>query len=1052
MKAHFLFRNGLRTFIQLAFIFAFTICFTKTNAQVYTQAFSSGIPASGWVNTDLTVPWGNATLFGIENIWFSDDQESGLTSGTCGAGLAFDPSLYMGSTLGGGSSYLADVVTNRRIESPNISTIGFTTLVLSFDFIGEGEGTTDKAYLQYSINGGAIWIDAIGAPTSAVPALPGIASLNNLKSTNGPCAPQGQWTHITWNMPVACENIANLKIAIVWQSDDNSIGSDPAFAIDDINISGVGGGSNSITTGISFSGSYCACDTINMPFTSTGTYLASNVYDLEMSDAAGSFAAPTIIGTLASTANSGIVNSTIPCATPVGLGYRFRVVSSSPVVTGNDNGANVAITGSIAASITISASPGVAVCSGVNITFTANNVNSIPLPQYQWYLNGGPIVGATSSTYSSSGLANGNNITCTISSLSGCVTGSPATSNTLTITITGTGVMAAATITASENPICTGTPVTFTVVNTNGIPSPSYQWQNNSVNIGGATGTTYTSAGLANGNIITCVITSLDPCVLGSPATSNSIIMTVGNSFVPSVTFAISPNDTICAGDVVTITATPVFGGSAPFYAWTLNAASVNANIPTYSSGTFNDGDVITCTMTSSLTCANPTSATAAFTITVDPGGVVDVTIVAAPADTACPGQNVTFTATGVNGYTNPVYQWFLNGTPVGTNATIYLNSSLANGDVITCQLTSSSACATNNPAMSAPITMVITNTLNVSVIATSALDSICAGDSATFWAAATNGGGTPIYQWQVNGFNVGDNADFYTYIPQIGDQIICIVISSDPCAFSGFPVASNIVVPNVVECPVPVTLFEASKYLICQGDCIDFFDLSENEPVGWHWFFEGANPPDTYDQNPVSICYPNSGTFSVRLIANNHAGAHDTTFVGLITVDDPISIKAGEDAEIQVGMTHQLLAIGGFEYTWSPVESLNCSDCPDPIASPIISTYYIVTDTLGCASSDTVFIKVFDDFEIYIPNAFSPNGDGQNDVLYVRGNGIKEMYFVVFDRLGEKVFSTGNKDEGWDGLFRGRELNTGVFSYYVRATMTDGSSKSSKGNVTLFK
>ena len=86
------------------------------------------------------------------------------------------------------------------------------------------------------------------------------------------------------------------------------------------------------------------------------------------------------------------------------------------------------------------------------------------------------------------------------------------------------------------------------------------------------------------------------------------------------------------------------------------------------------------------------------------------------------------------------------------------------------------------------------------------------------------------------------------------------------------------------------------------------------------------------------------------------------------------------------------------------------------------------------------------------VPNVFSPNGDGQNDVLYVRGEGISKLDFVIYTRWGEKVFETSNKDIGWDGTFHGKELDPAVFIYYLRATLINHEEVNLNGDITLIK
>jgi gliding motility-associated-like protein len=86
------------------------------------------------------------------------------------------------------------------------------------------------------------------------------------------------------------------------------------------------------------------------------------------------------------------------------------------------------------------------------------------------------------------------------------------------------------------------------------------------------------------------------------------------------------------------------------------------------------------------------------------------------------------------------------------------------------------------------------------------------------------------------------------------------------------------------------------------------------------------------------------------------------------------------------------------------------------------------------------------------VPNVFSPNGDGQNDILFVRGEGVSKLLFIIYDRWGEKVFESKSMSEGWDGTYRGAKLDPGVFFYYVKATFKNNTASVLEGNVTLIK
>jgi hypothetical protein len=150
-----------------------------------------------------------------------------------------------------------------------------------------------------------------------------------------------------------------------------------------------------------------------------------------------------------------------------------------------------------------------------------------------------------------------------------------------------------------------------------------------------------------------------------------------------------------------------------------------------------------------------------------------------------CTGNNLTFTATPTNGGTAPSYQWKVNGANVGTNSPTYSTTTLTNGQIVTCVMTSNLAGVTNNPATSNAIAITVNSavTPSVSIAITSGTNPSPSGASVTFTATPTNGG-TPSYQWKVNGTNVGTNSPTYTTTTLTNGQVVsCVMTSSLSCA-----------------------------------------------------------------------------------------------------------------------------------------------------------------------------------------------------------------------------------------------------------------------------
>jgi gliding motility-associated-like protein len=147
-----------------------------------------------------------------------------------------------------------------------------------------------------------------------------------------------------------------------------------------------------------------------------------------------------------------------------------------------------------------------------------------------------------------------------------------------------------------------------------------------------------------------------------------------------------------------------------------------------------------------------------------------------------------------------------------------------------------------------------------------------------------------------------------------------------------------------------------------------------------------------------------------------------------------------------------------GFSYSWSPENYLDTATGTKVISTPeqTITYTYIVSDTFGCVGVSAIEIIVKDvvceDPYVFVPNAFSPNGDGLNDILYVRGDLLEKVEFAVYNRWGEKLFETKDKNIGWNGTFKGELCSPGVYVYYLDATCLGGLQYIHKGNVTLVR
>ncbi|NND07170.1 MAG: T9SS type B sorting domain-containing protein [Saprospiraceae bacterium] len=261
-----------------------------------------------------------------------------------------------------------------------------------------------------------------------------------------------------------------------------------------------------------------------------------------------------------------------------------------------------------------------------------------------------------------------------------------------------------------------------------------------------------------------------------------------------------------------------------------------------------------------------------------------------------------------------------------------------------------------------------------------------------------------------------------------------------------------------VAEPPLLDVLIDSTRDVLCFGDRSGQVFVSAN----------GGNAP-------FSIAVDGGNFLDERNFTGLAAGAHiitvrdgrgctiDRSFQ--ILQPEPLIVEAGQDTTIDIGFVAQLLAthepLGKpVSYQWSPPTDCNC---PVPQVKPVRTTTYEVTilDDDGCSVSDSVTVFVFLNRPVFIPNSITPNEDGFNDRLAVYGgnavaqNGVKKLQ--IFDRWGEMVWEGKNlplNDEtvGWDGTYRGRPLNPGVFVYLAEVQFLDDSILTFEGNITLVR
>ncbi|MCC6600090.1 MAG: gliding motility-associated C-terminal domain-containing protein [Crocinitomicaceae bacterium] len=245
--------------------------------------------------------------------------------------------------------------------------------------------------------------------------------------------------------------------------------------------------------------------------------------------------------------------------------------------------------------------------------------------------------------------------------------------------------------------------------------------------------------------------------------------------------------------------------------------------------------------------------------------------------------------------------------------------------------------------------------------------------------------------------------------------------------------------------------------FTACVNDTVQLNVLSPNSSFTYTWeptdlIISGQNTPE------VTVVVPGQTTFIVTSHTPFGCSAEDGVVVEVSSLTSGALTATATPEWIIEGQSSQLMVEpNGLNYQWSPSSTLDNPFSQHPVATPNETTVYYVTVSDGeCHTQISVTVRVADFVcgppAIYVPNAFTPNKDGKNEKLFVRGNNISKLYFVIYDRWGEKMFETESLHNGWDGMFKGREVDPDVYVYYIEANCIGGETYFDKGNITVIR
>jgi gliding motility-associated-like protein len=494
-----------------------------------------------------------------------------------------------------------------------------------------------------------------------------------------------------------------------------------------------------------------------------------------------------------------------------------------------------------------------------------------------------------------------------------------------------------------------------------------------------------------------------------APAPCNCMLTHVVNIY--AITPISIKNASVCASTTVS----PLIVVASPSTNLSFTWAPSPANTPTLAVFPPYNNQFISLTVKDVNGCTNQTNTT----ITVFAGPVVNI----AGSNTVCSGQSVVLSAFGGSNH-----QWSTGA--MGTNINVQPTSTT----VYSVTASNASGCKTT-----------VAHTVNIANLQLTVNNpSVCSGWGATLTAQAVPSNPNTSYFWYPGAIS-GQQIS----VAPTTTQTYTLLANSAGCTSS--TVAKVTVSPSFT----PTANF-TYKFPVCT-------DSPDQAPQLGPGFFGGGNfsaiGPAAIEISPetgvISFSTITAGDYLVlyNLAATGCTAA--VTASAMISIGQRGKVELVPEVLVYKGSSVKLTASGGNYYNWTPNEFIDCVNCDTPSVSPPESMEYCVSSDQclegGCVKV-TVICKNEGDFSV--PNAFTPDGDGNNDKFCLQGwsQCVKTFEVLIFDRWGAKLFESDKPDFCWDGVFNGQLLHAGVYTYVITASYDLAPNLVKKGNITILR
>ncbi len=510
---------------------------------------------------------------------------------------------------------------------------------------------------------------------------------------------------------------------------------------------------------------------------------------------------------------------------------------------------------------------------------------------------------------------------------------------------------------------------------------------------------------------------------------------------VDSVVISVSANP-VCGGDSASFMALVGQGLTNPSCQWLLNGKQVGIDSPGYINSHLVSGDTIRCLAITDPACAPADTVVSNYIVMQVSSSTAPSVSITSSVTTVCPDSVVTFRAVAANAGSSPVYQWQVNGVDVGADSSVFSYPSTHAIDTVDCLVNPFQGICNS----SAPSNLIILQQALVSldpdpfyVTIQPSADPICKGASVSFKASVASVLTAPSYQWTMDSKPVGgDSLTYASNQLSSGDTLACLVIDHPACraADSASAVLMDV---QVVDSAYPAVSISSSASNICSGDTVDFIAAGIGGGSGptYQWLINGMPiaTGDTLVDNALSngdlirCLMTSSLSCTSQVSSGNQIIMLVNPRPGIVFSPDTLILVPGSSTVLSPGITGSIAT-----YQWTPSTGLSDPTMAMPQAAPRATTTYQlrVTGADGCTANAFQTVMVY--YLLKMPGAFTPNGDGINDVFRIPPSTPQKIaFFKVYNRWGNLVFQTSDANQGWDGTLQQQLQPPGAYIWEIQ-------------------